>query len=425
MHYLCIILLKMEPVLIGKRILIGISGSVAAYKVPELIRLIKKSGAEVKTVLTDGALQFVTPTTLQAVSGSDVYFGKQSFEQETKMTHISLARWADVIIIAPASANLIARLAHGFADDLLTTICLATKSPVVIAPAMNVGMWGNSVTQKNLGELRERYFLIWGPASGEQACGEEGEGRMQEPGSLFENLKTYLLKSNKKAILSGKKIVITAGPTIEPIDPVRFLSNHSTGRMGYALAKTAVQYGARVVLISGPTNIEAPVNAIRVQTAAEMLEQVVKEVKDADVFISCAAVADYRVKNLSLEKIKKSDKACTLELEPNADIVSKVANIKNKPYIVGFAAETTDLIANARAKLERKKLDMIVANAVGINEGFGDVENSITLISRNRDPVFIPSNNKEALAESIIKFMCAQLDLEGRVEGGTGFEREL
>ena len=401
----------MKQFLKGKKILLGISGSIAAYKTPELIRLMKKSGASVKTILTDGGSQFVTPTTIQAVSGSDIYFGKQSFEQESKMTHIALARWADVVLVAPASANLIARLAHGFADDLLTTVCLVTKSPIVVAPAMNVGMWDNVATQKNLNELKIRGIEVWGPESGEQACGEDGEGRMEEPETLIDNLKNFFLKLSINGLLSGKKVVITAGPTVEPIDPVRFLSNNSSGLMGYSLANVAARNGASVTLISGPTNIDPPesANTIKVQTAVEMLKAVLNEVRDADIFISCAAVADYKVKKPSSEKIKKSDDILKLELEPNEDIISAVANLEKRPFMVGFAAETNDLLKNAKAKLERKSLDVVVANLVGLSKGFGNVENSITVISRNKEPIDIPKGSKGELSEKIIQFVCSEL----------------
>lgn len=366
--------------LANKRVLLGVTGGIAAYKSAELLRLLQKSGAEVRVVMTAAATEFVTPLTFQALSGHPVHLDLLDPAAEAAMGHIALARWADVILVAPASADFLARLVQGEAPDLLTATCLASRCPVAVAPAMNQAMWGQVVTAENLARLRARGIRVFGPAAGYQACGDVGEGRMEEPPVLA----ALLAELFGSGALDGRKVVVTAGPTREAIDPVRYLSNHSSGKMGYALAAAAADAGAEVVLISGPVALAAPdrVRRVAVTSAAEMLDAALTEVAGADVFIAAAAVADYRPRCVAAEKIKKSATALTLELELNPDIVATVAALPQRPFVVGFAAETENLLDNARGKLERKGLDLVIANDVsdpGI--GFGSEDNQVLVVS--------------------------------------------
>lgn len=349
--------------LTNKRVLLGVTGSIAAYKAADLIRRLREVGAEVKVVMTEGAKAFVTPLTFQALSGSPVHENLLDKEAEAAMGHIELARWADVILIAPASANSMAGLAQGRADELLAAICLASDVPLAIAPAMNKHMWADPATQENVKQLAQRGVLFIGPDSGEQACGDVGEGRMIDSESIISRL-TELFTIGS---LSGLTVLITAGPTQEPLDPVRYLSNHSSGKMGYAIAEAAVEAGAKVILISGPVSLECPdrVKRINVESAAEMEAAVKKHIKSTDIFIATAAVADYRPVIVQQDKIKKKEERITLELEKNTDILAMVKADYANTFCLGFAAETQDLERYARNKLEQKNIDMIAANLVG------------------------------------------------------------
>jgi phosphopantothenoylcysteine decarboxylase/phosphopantothenate--cysteine ligase len=390
----------------NKRIVLGISGGIAAYKSAELTRLLKKAGAEVRVVMTQSAQEFITPLTLQALSGNQVHTQLFDLETEAAMGHIELARWADAIVIAPGSANTIARLAMGRGDDLLSTLCLATEAPVLIAPAMNHKMWSNPATQDNLATLSKRSIHIIGPASGEQACGETGVGRMEEPEKIL--LATERLFQN--LLLAGQHVVITAGPTREPIDPVRYISNHSSGKMGYAIARAAHEAGARVTLVSGPVSIESPdgVNVKFVETAEQMLEACKQATSSAQVFIATAAVADYRVIDRLSQKQKKTSGTWSLELTRNPDILAEMAAIETL-FTVGFAAETQNLLEYAKDKLKRKGLDMIAANLVGEGRGFGQDENALEVLTRNGMHISLPVQDKQKLARSLVKLIAEAL----------------
>lgn len=346
--------------LANKRILLGITGGIAAYKCAELVRTLIKAGADVRVVMTQAAAEFVTPLTLQALSGHRVHTELLDAEAEAGMGHIELARWPDLILVAPASADFIARQASGKADDLLTTLLLATRAPVLIAPAMNQGMWSNPATQDNVAQLAKRGVHIIEPGSGFQACGDVGPGRMPEP----DELAAVCAAQFPTELLTGLHLVITAGPTREPIDPVRYITNHSSGKMGYALATEAIHAGARVTLISGPVHLPPPERArmVSVTTARQMLDAALQHSADADVFIGVAAVADYRVADAAEQKIKKSAETMTLELVRNPDIISTVGTLEPRPLMVGFAAETQDVENYGRDKLLRKKLDLLFAN---------------------------------------------------------------
>lgn len=361
----------------GKRILLGVTGGIAAYKAAVLLRLLQKNGADVRVVMTRSATEFITPLTLQALSGKPVHTELLDLETESAMGHIELARWADLILIAPASANFIARVANGFADDLLSTLCLAADVPLVLAPAMNQQMWLNPATQENLDKLKSRGLGILGPAEGDQACGENGPGRMLEA----EEIALLTAKSFETNILTGSRLLVTAGPTREAIDPVRYISNRSSGKMGYAVAMAAMEAGADVSLISGPVNLSAPerIKVINVTSSAEMYSAVMQKISDTDIFISAAAVADYSLKTIAEQKIKKSSDSFELKLKRNPDILSEVAAMQNAPFSVGFAAETENLESNAQSKLLSKKLDMIAANQVGDDQGFDVDTNALTV----------------------------------------------
>ena len=358
-------------------ILVGITGGIAAYKMPACIRLLKKQGYAVRVVMTASAANFVTPMTLESVSGESVY---QSMWDEDSMLHIELARWADVILIAPATANFIAKLAHGTADDLLSTICVTTTVPMLVAPAMNREMWAHDTTQYNLTLLQRRDITFVGPEQGLQACGEVGFGRLSEPDVVAEAIDEFLKSYNDT--LQGVRVLITAGPTHEVIDTVRYLGNRSTGKMGYALAQAAHNMGAEVVLISGPTALIPPnVNVIPVVSANDMFESVMAQVSDCDIFISAAAVADYTPKTPSKTKLKKQPNNLTLEFERTRDILLKVGSLKNKPYCIGFAAEDESLIESAQKKRSSKNADMIVANY--IQDSFAKDSNKVVIIDKN------------------------------------------
>jgi len=349
--------------LTNKRVLLGVTGSIAAYKAADLIRRLQDAGAEVKVVMTEGAKAFVTPLTFQALSGSPVHENLLDKEAEAAMGHIELARWADVILIAPASANSLAGLAQGRADELLNAICLASDVPLAVAPAMNKHMWADPATQENVKQLAQRGVLFIGPESGEQACGDVGEGRMIDSETIITRLSELFTVGS----LSGLSVMITAGPTREALDPVRFLSNHSSGKMGYAIAEAAVEAGANVILISGPVSLDAParLTRINVESAADMEAAVREHVATADIFIATAAVADYRPVVVQQEKIKKKEQRLTLELEKTTDILAMVKAEYANTFCLGFAAETHDLENYARGKLEQKNIEMIAANLVG------------------------------------------------------------
>ena len=367
-------------ILANKRVLLGITGGIAAYKSAALLRLLQQAGAEVRVVMTAAATEFVAPLTFQALSGHPVHLDLLDAAAEAAMGHIELARWADAILVAPASADFLARLVHGEAPDLLAATCLASRCPLAVAPAMNQAMWSKAVTVENLDRLRARGIRVLGPAAGYQACGDVGEGRMEEPQVLAARLAELFASG----ALDGRKVVITAGPTREAIDPVRYLSNHSSGKMGYALAAAAADAGAVVVLVSGPVALAVPerVRRVAVTSAVEMLDACLAEVADADVFIAAAAVADYRPRRVAVEKIKKSAATLTVELELNPDIVATVAALPRRPFVVGFAAETENLLDNARGKLARKGLDLVIANDVSDPAiGFGSEDNQVLVVS--------------------------------------------
>ena len=360
------------------RILLGVTGGIAAYKSAELVRRLRDRGAEVQVVMTAGARQFVTPLTFQALSGRPVRTDLWDEAAEAAMGHIELARWADRVLIAPASADFLARLAHGLADDLLTTLCLATDAPLSVAPAMNRLMWANAATQANVALLRSRGVTVLGPAEGDQACGETGPGRMLEPAELLDALAP---QGAVNRVLAGLKVLITAGPTRERIDPVRFITNRSSGKMGFAVAEAAREAGAEVVLVSGPVNVATPpgVRRIDVETAEQMMNAVNEHVADTDIFIAAAAVSDYRPVQCASEKIKKTSDSLTLALSRTTDILATVAARTPRPFVVGFAAETQNVERNALAKLEGKRLDMIAANQVGDNLAFDCEDNALTV----------------------------------------------
>jgi phosphopantothenoylcysteine decarboxylase / phosphopantothenate---cysteine ligase len=360
------------------RILLGVSGGIAAYKACELVRRLRELDAEVRVVMTEGATHFVTPTTFQALSGQPVRISLWDEAGEAAMGHIELARWAERIIVAPASADTMARLAHGFASDLLSTVCLASAAPLYIAPAMNQQMWAHAAVQANVETLRQRGVTILGPADGDQACGDIGSGRMLEAHELRDAL---LASFNDKA-LAGVNVLVSAGPTYEDIDPVRFIGNRSSGRMGFAVAAAAAEAGARVTLIAGPVSLSTPpqVRRIDVRSARQMHEAVLKAAPDNDIYIGAAAVGDYRPHEAAAQKLKKHDGATlTLELTENPDILGALAALPRHPYLVGFAAETQDVARYAQDKLVRKGLDMIAANKVGDGQGFEVDDNALSL----------------------------------------------
>jgi phosphopantothenoylcysteine decarboxylase/phosphopantothenate--cysteine ligase len=362
------------------RILLGVTGGIAAYKSPDLVRRLMERGADVQVVMTQNAQRFVSTATFQAVSARPTRTDLWDSAAEAAMGHIELARWAQIVLIAPASADFIARLAHGRADDLLATLCLATEAPIVIAPAMNRIMWGNKATQANVATLISRGIRFLGPGSGSQACGEIGAGRMWEPLQLAESL---LAPPVNAGLLSGLNVLITAGPTRERLDPVRYLTNRSSGKMGFAVAAAAKEAGAHVTVVAGPMQLDTPagITRINVESARDMYAAVHRQVGDADIFIAAAAVADFQPAVVAKQKIKKQgNDGVKLELEPAPDIVKSVADMSKRPFVVGFAAETNDVEDNARSKLKRKKLDMIAANHVGDGIAFDCEDNALTVI---------------------------------------------
>ncbi len=394
----------------NRNIIVGITGGIAAYKAAQLVRDLQVRGASVRVVMTRGATEFITPLTLQALSGQPVHLDLLDEEAEMGMGHIELARWADLICVAPATADFIARLQAGRADDLLTTLCLATDAKLVLAPAMNQAMWRDPATTDNVASLLERGIQMYGPDDGSQACGDVGPGRMMEPGAIAEHLASLF----ETRLLEGQRVIITAGPTREALDPVRYISNNSSGRMGYAIANACALAGAHTMLISGPVNLDTPerVERIDVLTARDMYDAVHARMDDCSVFIGCAAVADYRPVAIAEQKIKKHEDAMHIELVKNPDIIASVAALADKPFTVGFAAETQDVEEYALGKLQNKKLDLIVANDVSSEEaGFNSQNNAATILSEHSREE-IPLTSKQVLAERLVKTIAAQLPRE-------------
>jgi phosphopantothenoylcysteine decarboxylase/phosphopantothenate--cysteine ligase len=364
-------------------IVLGISGGIAAYKTPELVRRLRERGGDVQIVMTASAEEFVTSTSLQAVSGHPIRTNLWDKEAEASMSHIELARWADLVLIVPATAEIMARLAGGGAPDLLTTLCLATEAPIAIAPAMNRVMWSNPAVQANRNTLEERGVKILGPETGSQACGETGAGRMLEPDAIADAVcSPEFAGAVVDGVLAGRTVLVTAGPTREPIDPVRYITNRSSGKMGYAIAVAAHSLGARVILVSGPVSLPEPRGAaiVHVETAAEMHAATHQRIAAADIFIAAAAVSDYRPAEVSVQKIKKTKDTMTVELVRSPDILASVAALQNAPFTVGFAAETESVRDYALAKLDNKNLDMIVANRVGADCGFDYDDNAAEIL---------------------------------------------
>jgi phosphopantothenoylcysteine decarboxylase/phosphopantothenate--cysteine ligase len=400
--------------LANKRILLGVAGGIAAYKCPDLVRRLRDAGAEVRVVLTRAGAEFVTPLTLQAVSGHPVHSELLDAETESVMGHIELGRWADAVLIAPATANFLARLAQGRAEDLLSALCLAATCPLAVAPAMNQAMWQKPATQANIQSLLDRGVTLLGPASGVQACGETGPGRMLEPPDLAAALGALF----ETGEMDGLRVLVTAGPTWEAIDPVRGLTNRSSGRMGYAVATAAMEAGARVTLISGPTSLPDPdrLDTVRVGSAREMLNAVLARMEHTDVFVAVAAVADYRPAEESPGKIKKGAERITLELVRNPDILATVCAEHPNVYTVGFAAETDDLEIHARAKLTAKGADLIAANRVGLpGVGFEADDNGLWLVDRD-GAVTLPIMPKSRLARMLVAEIARRYHAKGSAE---------
>ena len=391
-----------------KNVLIGVTGGIAAYKSAEIIRLFKKDGADVRVVMTKSAKEFITPLTLQAISGNEIHDSLLDVKAESAMGHIELAKWADIILIAPCTAETIAKITHGRADDLIGAILLASKANKYIAPAMNMNMWTDKSTQENYKTLLKRDISFIGPGIGEQACGDIGPGRMEEPDNIIEFIKT----SSKSGPLSGKKITITAGPTREQIDPVRFISNNSSGKMGYALADAAIEAGALVNLVSGPVSIKADkhANLIKVNSAKEMFDNVVNCMNDSDIFIACAAVSDFRPSDYSDVKIKKDNlEHIDIHFEKNEDILSYVASEYPSAFVVGFAAETANVNTNAKNKLKSKNLNMIISNDVS-NKSIGfDVDDNEVNVITNNETIFLKKDKKIRIAREIFKIIASNI----------------
>ncbi len=392
---------------IGKKVLLGVCGGIAVYKSAYLIRELTRVGAEVKVVMTQSAQEFVSPLLMQALSGNDVRTDLFDAQAERAMGHIELARWADYLVISPASANCLAKMAQGIADDLLSTLYLVAEIPVLVCPAMNHSMWAHPATQANCKLLQERGVIFVGPEEGAQACGEHGFGRVSEVEQIISALRLY----DVHQLLTGKKVLVTAGPTREPMDPVRYISNYSSGKMGYAIAEAAAMAGAEVTLISGPSSLQASagIKCIQVESAQEMLDAVMQKMPAGGIFIGTAAVADYRVESPASEKMKKQNHdEMTLKLIKNPDILSRVAESARASCVVGFAAETTDVVHYATEKLQRKKLDMIVANSVGKGLGFDSEVNQVTVITKNKQ-IELSLTHKTRLAGQIIAIIAATL----------------
>ena len=383
----------------GRKVLLGVTGSIAAYKSPDIVRRLKEQGAEVRVVLTASAEKLVSPTVFQAVSGEPVRGDIWDEKAEAAMGHIELAKWADIILIAPATANVIAQLAGGTADNLLTTLVLASDAQLALAPSMNQAMWADSATQANCDLLRKRQALFIGPAAGEQACGDVGPGRMSEPADIVNRLK----RGGADGALEGLKVVITAGPTREPIDPVRFVSNRSSGKMGFAMAKAAAEAGARVTLVAGPVNLATPsgVERIDAETTQQMFDSTMAKIGNADIYIGAAAISDYRPQQAAPQKIKKSADTFELVMVKSPDLLASIAALNDAPFTVGFAAETEKLEEHATIKLERKKLDMIIGNLVGANLCFDADDNEVLVLwPGGRQP--FPKLSKQELARQLV-----------------------
>ena len=395
--------------LTNKNILLAVTGGIAAYKSAEIVRNLKKLGSNVKVIMTNSSQEFITPLTLQALSGNPISIDLLDVDTESAMSHIELARWADAFLVAPCTANTISRLAAGRGDDLLSAVTLAFEGILALAPAMNQVMWRDTRTQDNIQKLIKEGVLIYGPGAGEQACGDVGLGRMLEPNEIIEKLSSLFNSSS----LQQKKVLITAGPTQEPIDPVRFISNKSSGKMGFAIAEAAIDAGAEVVLVSGPVNLKDPdnVHIVEVKTAKEMLKAVMHHVVTSDIFIGVAAVADYSPINSELKKIKKNidNSSLVLKMKETKDILLEVGSLKDKPYLVGFAAETENLIQNAKKKLTRKNLDLIIANDVSSQDiGFDSDFNEVFLITEDEE-ILIEKTSKRNLSRKIIEFISAKI----------------
>ncbi len=383
----------------NKKVLLGVSGSIAAYKSPDLVRRLKERGAEVRVVLTASAEKLVSPTVFQAVSGEPVRGDLWDEQAEAAMGHIELARWADIILIAPATANIIAQLAGGSAESLLSTLCLATEAPLVIVPSMNQAMYRNDTTQANINALKNRNVRFIGPDVGDQACGDVGPGRMTEPAEIV----AQLIQAESAGALRGLKVMVTAGPTREPIDPVRFVSNRSSGKMGFAVARAAADAGAEVTLIAGPVSLPTPpgVARVNVETALEMYDAAMSRIGDQDIYVGAAAISDYRPESVPEQKIKKHDEKFVLEMAKSPDLLASVAALDDAPFTVGFAAETEKLEEHALSKLNRKKLNMIVANLVGDNLGFDRDDNAaVVMWESGREP--LPNMSKADLSRRLI-----------------------
>jgi phosphopantothenoylcysteine decarboxylase/phosphopantothenate--cysteine ligase len=398
-----------------RRILLGVSGGIAAYKSCELVRRLREQGADVRVVMTEAATQFVSATTFQALSGQSVRVSLWDAQAEAAMGHIELARWAERILIAPASADLLARLAHGMANDLLTTLCLASAVPLYLAPAMNQQMWAHPAVQANIATLRARGAQLLGPAAGEQACGDVGAGRMLEPAAL----RDALLASFAPAVLAGVRVLVSAGPTYEDIDPVRFLGNRSSGRMGFAIAEAAAQAGAQVALVAGPVSLPTPAGIeqrVDVRSAAQMHAAVLAAAPQTDIYIGSAAVADYRPVEMAAHKLKKrpgETAGLQLQLVENPDMLASLAQLPTPPFLVGFAAETQDLAEYAQAKLQRKGLDMIAANRVDAGLGF-EVEDNALNVYWDGGGIELARAGKRQLAQQLVQQIAQRYRLRGQ-----------
>jgi phosphopantothenoylcysteine decarboxylase/phosphopantothenate--cysteine ligase len=392
----------------GRRVLLGVTGSIAAYKSPDIVRRLKDQGAEVRVVLTASAEKLVSPTVFQAVSGEPVRGDIWDEQAEAAMGHIELAKWADLILIAPATANLIAQLAAGSAENLLTTICLASEAPVTLAPSMNQAMWRDAATQANCDVLRKRNVMFIGPDDGEQACGDVGPGRMSEPA----NIVSRMARGGESGPFEGLRIMVSAGPTREAIDPVRFVSNRSSGKMGFALAKAAADAGAEVTLIAGPVSLPTPprVERIDVETTQQMCDAALANIGDMDIYIGAAAISDYRPKQAAVQKIKKSADTFTLEMLKSPDLLATIAALENCPFTVGFAAETEKLEQHATDKLNRKKLNMIVANLVGEKLCFDADDNEVIVLWQD-GRLSLPKLSKQELARQLVDVVATRYRL--------------
>lgn len=396
----------MTQYLRNKKILLGVTGSIAAYKSADLVRRLREVGAIVRVAMTENAKRFITPLTMQAVSGFPVHDDLFDVHAEAAMGHIELARWADIILIAPATADFIANLVTGRAPDLLATICIATKAPIALAPAMNQGMWKNEFTKENLQQLLNHpQFHFLEPGLGSQACGDVGPGRMMEPTEIIQSIHAIFATG----LLAGKTILMTAGPTREAIDPIRYVTNGSSGKMGYAIAEAATEAGAAVTLISGPVALPKPLHVaeiVAVDSALAMHEAVMSRVANVDIFIAVAAVVDYRCEKIAAQKIHKTNTPITLTLIPNPDIVRDVGLLKQKPFIVGFAAETENVEAQAQTKRKQKNMDVIIANQISATQGMGSDENQVVALTAHEE-IFFPLTSKGKLARELIAFIAS------------------